>query len=166
MAEKILVALKSENPLGHIIPYLDKITQPGVRVVLLIPYQWTALLKSSRPGWEAVESVEEAASEWRKILKRYSPEEDERRLAEHKIFLAEEALRKRGVEVVTDVYVGRLRNVIRSYIRNGDVSLVIVPKRFTARSATLLRKARLFFSSFKKPAFSSWPLLPHASRGV
>lgn len=166
MAEKILVALRSENPLGQIIPYLDNIAQPGVSVVLLIPYRWRALLKSSQPGWEAVESVEEAALEWRKILKRPSPEEDGRRLAEHEIFLAEEALRRRGVEIVTDVYVGRLRNVIRNYMRNGDVRLVIIPNKFTGRGRSLVKKTRQFFSFFKKPVFSSWLPLPHANHGA
>ena len=166
MADKILVALGSENPLGQIIPHLDKITQPGVGVVLLIPCQRKALLKSSRPGWQAVESEEEAGSEWRRILNRFSSEEDERRLAEHKIFLAEEALRARGVDIVTDVYVGRLRDAIKSYMRNGDVRLLIVPGRFTALGTSLLKTTTQFFSFFKKPAFSSRLLLPHANRGV
>ena len=45
MARQILVALKSEDRLSQMIPYIEKIAQPGMRVVFLIRFSTQPALK-------------------------------------------------------------------------------------------------------------------------
>ena len=48
MAPQILVALKSEDRLSQMIPYIEKIAQPGMKVVFLIRFSPQTASKASR----------------------------------------------------------------------------------------------------------------------
>ncbi len=147
MAQQILVPLKRDDRVEEIIPYIEEIAKKGSMVVFLIPYPVNGFL------WPPVEPRIRATLAARKILERYYTWEEQERLAENKVFLAREALHKRGVEVSTHLYTDRLRRVVESYTRNGDVHLIMM------RAGIGLMKRFLYgqipiFSLFKRPSFT------------
>lgn len=156
MAGKILVPLRKDR-MEEIIPYLEKIAEPGMRVVFLIPYPMEPWLWL-QDNWVTTESPREAMLQGRKIMDKYSWDV-QRGLAEQKVSSAREALRRRGVEVAVDVYTGRLREVLRSYTLNGDVHLIMIPTRSGHLTMRLLRGTIRLFGMLKRPSFSPVLLL-------
>lgn len=158
MAGQILVALRRNERLEQIIPYIERIAQPGMRIVFLIHYPVDGGFGWVRDHWVETESPREAALAGKKILERYSLEE-QRQSAEYKVFLAQEALRKRGVEIVADVYTGCLRKVVEGYTRRGDVHLIMMRGGIGLRIMRFLHGTIPFFSLLKRPSFSPVLLL-------
>jgi hypothetical protein len=155
MAGQILVPLKKDVRIEEILPYLEKIAQSGMKVVFLIRYPTTGgfdWLRYDGGMGEPVEGATLAAN------KRDSSEE-ERQLAEHRVFLAQEALRKRGVEIIVDVYTGSLRRVIEDYKASGDVHWIMMR---TGRGNPIMRLLGWkdpFLGMFKRSSFSPVLLL-------
>jgi len=158
MAGKILVALKRNDRLEEVIPYIEKVAQPGMKFVFLIQYPLIGAFEWLRDRMRG-EFPEEAAWAEKKIFARYSGEEEERRLAEHKIFLAQQALRKRGVEIVVDVYTGPLRKAVDSYRRQGDLQLIMMRMGSVLRIQSFLHGAIPLLGIFRRPSFSHMLLL-------
>ena len=79
--------------------------------------------------------------------------EEQRLSAEHKVFLALEALLKRGIEITVDVYMGSLRRAVKSYTSKGDVHLIVTRAR-REMMTDFLHKAFPAFGLFKHPTFS------------
>ena len=157
MKKQILVALRSENPLCEIMPYLDAVTRPNTTVVLLIPYyKVSRRLQAWGDSREKTHGAGETMSAWSSYPERESSEDEKKRLTELRVALTEQAMRKKGVEIVTDIYRGRLRKVIKGYMRNGEVHLIIGRKKFDVGFSGLLQKAPLLFGYLKNPDFSSW----------
>lgn len=153
MAGQILVALKRHDRIDKIIPYVEEVAKPGMRVVFLIPYPleaWPYL----RDHWVTTESPREATLEGRKIMERYSWEV-QTGLAEEKVLPAREALSKRGVQVAVDVYTGPLKRVVGSYTQNGDVHLIVMRDGIGLRIMRFLYGTIPLFGLFKPPTFSS-----------
>lgn len=171
MARQILVALKSEDRLGQMIPYIEEIAQPGMKVVFLIGFHPGAASKAPRYdslALNCLEDVQFAAD----LEKPGSPNEnvsgsmEEPSLStEHKVFLALEALHKRGVEIAVDVYAGSLKRVVKNYINKGNVHFIM--KRVGKGSAIMqfVRRAFPFFGSFNRRTFSPVILL-HSTHAV
>lgn len=147
MAEQILVPLKRHDRIEDIIPYLDKIAKPGMRVIFLIRYPVEPWLRNH---CVITESPREAILAGRKIMERYSWE-IQRGLAEQRLLPAREALQKIGVEAVVDLYAGRLRDVIGCYTRNKDVQLIMMQAGSNHPILRLLNSVRSFFNWFKPP---------------
>jgi len=158
MAGQILVSLKKNDRLEQVIPYLEKIAQPGMKVVFLMRYPADGGFEWLRDHWVTTESVEEARRAGEKIRKRYGLAEQER-LAEHKVFLAQETLRKKGVEIAADVYVGSLRRAVKNYSLKGDVHLIMMRPRIGLAMMKLLHKTVPIFGLFYQPSFSPMLLL-------
>jgi hypothetical protein len=159
MAREILVALNSEDRLGQMIPYIEKIALPGMRVVFLIRFIPQPAAKSSRRDSTELECVEESrffAGEPEKS--RFAREniggtqsiEEQRLSAEHRVFLALEALLKRGIEISVDVYTGSLRRAVRRYTSKGAVSLIVMRARREQMMMDFLDKVFPIFGSFKQ----------------
>ncbi|HEU4343667.1 MAG TPA: hypothetical protein VFU31_19120 [Candidatus Binatia bacterium] len=126
MAKQILVALKGRDRLSHMIPYIEKIAQPGMQVVFLMrscPQSTFMSALNDREEALFAGCVEEAKST--REPKDSSFMDEQRLIAEHKVFLAQEALLKRGIEVTVDVYTGSLRRVLKSYVRTGNVNMIV-----------------------------------------
>lgn len=79
--------------------------------------------------------------------------EEQRLSSEHKVFLALEALLKRGIEITVDVYMGSLRKAVKSYTSKGDVHLIVTRAR-REMITDFLHKAFPAFGLFKHPTFS------------
>jgi len=158
MSKQILVSLKKNDRLEQVIPYLEKIAQPGMRVVFLMRYPVDGGFEWLRDHWVTTESVEEARRAGEKIRNTYWLEE-QGRLAEHKVFLAQETLRKKGVEIAADVYVGSLRRAVKNYSLKGDVHLIMMRPRTGLAMMKLLHKTVPIFGLFYQSGFSSMLLL-------
>jgi hypothetical protein len=126
MTEKILVALKSRDRLSRMLPYVEDMAKPGMKVVFLIPFG--PQIGFSVPRDNLPLTVEEAkffGNQETKLIHRAQPIEEQKQLAEHKVFLAIEKLLKKGIDVKVDVYTGSLRSVLKNYTVKGNVHLVM-----------------------------------------
>jgi hypothetical protein len=150
MGGQILVALKDDDRLEEIIPYIERIAQPGMKVVYLIRHSVIADLKTVQDAWMGREFLEEPSSIQKKIEKD-SLEEEQARLSQHKVFLAQEALRKKGIEMVADVYRGRLKKVVERYLRKGDVKFILTRARGLVHNIGFLQETLSLLGLFKRP---------------
>ena len=160
MREQILVPLRKRDGVKEIIPYIEKITKPGRRVIFLVHhpvdgFKWLQAYCAIMASGIAI------APAVRKMVESHSIEE-RRRLAGQKVFLTCEALHKTGVEMAVDVYGGSLKKVIKRYARNGDGHLIMMPASGARRITNFLQGKLPLFSLFRRPSFSS-VLLFHPS---
>lgn len=125
MAAQILVALKKSAQLEEVIPYVEKIAQPGMRVVLLFPYPVTGNFMWLGDHWVTTESPREAMLAGRKVAEKYSWEL-QRGLAEQKALDAAAALLRKGVDVAVEVYTGSLKRVLTEYTASERVHLIMM----------------------------------------
>ena len=159
MAREILVPLKRHDRIEEIVPYIEKIAQPGMKVVFLIRYPVEPWLWF-RDHWVTMESPREAMLEGRKIQERYSWDV-QRRLAEQRVIIARQALHEKGVEIAVDVYTGSLRRVLGGYTCNGDVQWIMMGAGSGFPVRRLLHGMIPPFGWFKRPSFSPVLLLHH-----
>lgn len=165
MAQEILVALKSEDRLSQMIPYIEKIAKPGMRVILLIRFIPQSASKTSRPEESGYleGKLEKPKFTRENVWGRHSIEK-QRLSAEHKVFLALEALRERGIEIIVDIYTGSLRRAMKSYTSKGDVHSIVMRAKGELMM-DLLRKVFSVFGLNKQPTFSPILIL-HSSHAV
>ena len=162
MAPEILVVLKNRDCLGDMIPYIEEIAQPGMRIVFLMRSCPPALLTAFGDNGSESNRLEEAPLADLSQKQRLVGEKNaaaplihkERLVAEHKVFLALEALLKRGIELTVDVYTGSLRRVVKSYVRKGNVNLIMKSTRSVLTISKLLHRALSFVSRIKEPTRS------------
>jgi len=135
MARKILVPFRSHDRIEEIVPYVEKVAQPGMKVIFLIRYpadefEWL------RDHWVTTESPRKMMLAARRVEQKYSWDE-QMRLAKERVVPARQALERRGVEVAVDLFAGGLGKAVGSYRDNGDVHLILIP----ARSGLWMRRA-------------------------
>jgi hypothetical protein len=162
MAPQILVALRSQDRLSQMIPYLEEIAQPGMKLVFLIRFGLGARLMASQYDSSALWRLTDREFEGEQETPRFTcgnrgeaQSTEKRRLAvEHNVFRALEALLSKGIEMTVDVYTGSLRSVVKNYMREGNVHLIM--KR-AGRASAMMQVLKMTFSSFaffKQPAIS------------
>jgi hypothetical protein len=164
MAEKILVALKSQDRLSGMIPYIEDVAKPGMKVVLLIPFGPQTGFSVPRDNFPL--TVEEAkfGNQETRLIGRAQSIEEQKRLAEHRVFLAIEKLLKKGIDVTVDVYTGSLRGALRNYELKGNVHMIM------KRAGKALMMMQFFcrmapnFILLKQPRFS--PMRMRANHAV
>ena len=167
MAPEILVALKSEDRLSQMIPYIEEIAQPGMKVIFLIGFRPQTTSKTWRYNSLGLRGFEEArfAGDLEKPM--FAGEnirgtalmEEQRLSAEHKVFLAMEALHRKGVKLTVNVYAGSLKKVVRNYTSNGNVHFIV--KRLGKLPAMMqfVRRTFLSFGASNQRSFSPILLL-------
>jgi hypothetical protein len=167
MKKQILVALKNQDRLDQMVPYIEEIAQPGMEVIFLIRFSPNGASKRSWDKSLPLDSLEEVEFTGdlqqsrlmnRKIGHTCSLEK-QRLLAEQKVFLALEALLRRNVKIGVDVYTGSLSRVVNGYTRKGNVHFIM--KRAAAASGMLefLRRTFSIYGWFEQPSFSPVLLL-------
>ena len=115
------------------IPHIEKIAQPGMKVVFLIRFSPQAAPKMPHKSL-GLRCLEDPRSEWELEKPRFTGEnirgtqsmEEQRLSAEHKVFLALEALLKRGIEITVDIYMGSLKRIVKSYTVKGNVHFIVM----------------------------------------
>jgi len=158
MAEKILVPLKRHDRVEEVIPYIEKVTQPGASVVFLIHHPVNSL-KWLRAYCGIMECGLEKTIAMRRMVESYSVKV-RRQLAQQKVFHTCEALQRLGVKIAVDVYAGSLRKTLRSHVLNGDSQLIVMRPAIGHRVMSFLQGTVSIFSVFKRPS-SSFVFLLH-----
>jgi len=118
MNKKILVPLRRYDQSDAMIPYVEKITRPGMKVIFLMPYLVDGHF------WGKEECGVMAAMEAKRLAKYYSWEGNLER-AKERVARTCEALSVKGIEASVELYAGSLRRAVRSHVSTGDVHLVV-----------------------------------------
>ncbi len=148
MAGKILVALSRDDRIEKIIPYLELMVRPGVRVIFLLryPVEWWPYL---RDHWVESESVRKIESVGKLLADRYSWEA-QTAVAEKRISPVRNVLRAKEINVEAELYAGKLRSRLEEHAANGGLEgiLVPVPRSYWSlgpfeRGFTLFSRSRL-----------------------
>ncbi len=166
MAAQMLVPLKRNDRVEEIIPYIEQVTQPGMKVIFLMPVHdkeincWrdrrismeverqTRLamdLPASHP-WETKTSL---AQESHFQVCEYSWEK-QRRLYQEIVFPLCEPLRKKGSEVSITLYTGSLRKALRYHALGNDDCLIMVRGGIDLWITRFMQGAIPIFGLFKR----------------
>src|SRR5215475_3357971 len=152
MAEKILVLLKRHDRVEEVVPYIEKVTQPGTSVVFLIHY-----LVNSFKWLQAYCGIMGCSLERtlaiRRMVESYSVKM-RRQLAQQNVFHTCEALHKLGVKVAVEIYSGSLRETLRRYVLGGDVDLIVMRPGILHRIVNFLQGVVSIRNIIRRTAFS------------
>jgi hypothetical protein len=151
MKGKIVVLLRRHDRIEDILPYIDKMAQPGMNIVFLIPYP-VQLWPWLRDHWVTTESRRAAIVAGTKIINEYSWEA-QKGLAEQKIALARDVLQKRQVEVDATICACSMTRAIRNHSVDREFQLVLLQAGSSHPLVNVLRRMLSFFGAFKRPAF-------------
>src|SRR5262245_12690647 len=123
MNQKILVPLGQYDRSEEMIPYIEKVARPGMKVVFLVRYPVDGFI------WGKEECGMRAALEAKKLVK-YYPWESNLQNARQQVAPACDALRTKGIDASVDVYAGSLKKAVQSHMLNGDVHLIMTRAAF------------------------------------
>ena len=146
MNKKILVPLGQYDRTEEMIPYIEKIARPGMKVVFLVRYPVDGFI------WAKEEYGMRAALEAKKLVNYYSWEGNFEK-AKKQVAPACEALRAKGIEAAMDVYAGSLKKAVRSHTLNGDVHLIMTCAGIGESIGGLFDGITSVFKWFKRPTF-------------
>ncbi|MGH7826265.1 MAG: hypothetical protein ACREQ7_13960 [Candidatus Binatia bacterium] len=148
MNKTILVPLGRCDRSEEMIPYVEKVARPGMKVIFLMRYPVDGI------RWQKEEFGMRAALEAMELVKHYSWEENLEN-AKKQVAPACEALRAKGIKAAVDVYAGSLKKAVRSHTLNGDVHLIMTRAGIGDWIARLLLEGtNSIFKLFKRPSFS------------
>jgi hypothetical protein len=157
MAAKILVPLKTRDQIEEIIPYIEKVAEPGASVVFLVHhpvngFKWLqAYCGIMQCGLEKTIAV-------RRMIESYSLK-TRMQLAQGRVFKTCETLHDMSLNFTVDVYTGSLRKTLRSYANNGDASLLVMRPGIGQRIKSFLQGVDSIGTMFRRPTASSVLLL-------
>ena len=157
MAAKILVPLKRHDRIEEIVPYIEKVAEPGASVVFLVhhpvnDFKWLqAYCGIAQCGLEKTLAV-------RRMMESYSLK-TRTQLAQRRVFQTCGALHDMGVNITVDVYTGGLRKTLKSYANNGDAQLLVMRPGIGQRIMSVLHGAVSVSSVFSRSSSSSTLLL-------
>jgi hypothetical protein len=161
MAAKILVPLKRNDRVEEILPYIEKVAEPGASVVFLVHhpvsgFKWLqAYCGIAQCGLEKTPAV-------RRMMESYSLK-TRTQLARRRVFQTCEALYDLRLNIAVDVYTGSLRKTLKSYADDGDAQLLVMQPGFGQRIMSVLHGAVSVSSVFSR-SFSSSALLLHSGK--
>jgi hypothetical protein len=147
MNRKILVPLGQYDRSEEMIPYIENVARPGMKLVFLMRYPVDGFI------WGKEEYGMRAALEANKLVNYYSWEGNVEK-AKQQVAAACEALRSKGIEAVVDVYPGSLKKAMRRHMLSGDVHLIMTRAGISEWIAKLFDGTNLVFKWFKRPSFS------------
>jgi hypothetical protein len=147
MNKKILVPLGQYDRSEEMIPYIEKVARPGMKVVFLLRYPVDGFI------WGKEEYGMRAALDAKKVVNYYSWEGNLEK-AKKQVAPACEALRAKGIEADIDVYAGSLKKAVRDHTLNGDLHLIMTRAGIGDWVARLFDGTTSVFKWFKRPSFS------------
>jgi len=147
MNKKILVPLGQYERSEEMIPYIEKVVRPGMKVMFLMRYPVDGM------RWQKEEYGMRAALEAKKLVNYYSWEANLEK-AKAQIATACEALYAKGIKATVDVYAGSLKKAVRSHAANGDVHLIMTRAGMGGGITRLLDDTLSIFRTFRQPTFS------------
>jgi hypothetical protein len=147
MNKKILVPLGQYDRSEEMIPYIEKVARPGMKVVFLARYPDDGI------RWQKEEYGMRAALEVKELVNYYSWEGNLEK-AKQRVAPACEALRAKSIQAGVEVYAGSLNKAIRGHTLNGDVHLIMTRAGIGNWIGRLLDGTLSVFQWFKRPSFS------------
>ena len=158
MAGQILVPLRGSDQIEQFLPYIERVAQPGMRVVFLFHFGFsgfkeltdqllaihTGIRPAFLPGKSSVDMVE-----------------NKRRSVERKLLPACELLQHRGIRIDVNVCAGRLQTVVQEYLKKEEVHLVMMRPAGNRLMGYLRKISRI--PGFVKPPTVPPVLLLHPS---
>jgi len=147
MNKKILVPMKRNDRAEDLIPYVEKVARPGMKVVFMVPYPVDGF------RWSHEEFGRKAIQEAR-ILASYYTWDTNLQKAKDRISPALKSLASKGIEVAVDLYAGSMRSAVRDYAAKGDVHLIVTRAGIGQRIVGFLNGSNSLFDLFKRPALS------------
>jgi hypothetical protein len=147
MNKKILVPLGRYDRSEEMIPYIENVARPGMKVVFLVRYPIDGFL------WAKEEYGMRAALKAKELVNYYSWEGNLEN-AQKQVAPAREALRAKGIEAAVDVYAGSLKKAMRSHMLSGDIHLIITRAGIGDWVARLFDGITSVSKWFKRPSFS------------
>ena len=148
---KILVGLGQHDQVEEVLPYLERVAEPTMKVVCLVRYPVEAR-NYLRDHWVTTDWTRAARLAGRRLMARYSWDA-QKRLAEEKIVPVFQAMHKKAVNVEVDLYTGLLRTAVLDRSADGDVRWIIIPSRSIRWSSQLLERTVTPFARFKWALF-------------
>ena len=147
MNKKILVPLGQYERSEEMIPYVEKVARPGMKVVFLMRYPidgftWAKEQYGMGAALKAKELVDYCS--WQGNLEK----------AKKQVAFACEVLRGKGIETAVDVYAGSLKKAVRNHTINGDVHVILTRAGIGQRIAGLIDGSNSLFDMFKRPSLS------------
>ena len=153
MAKQILVPISRNDRVKEMIPYVERVAQPGMKVVFLLRYPVDGFDEYIRAGRATGETGTPNPEEVRKIAARFSWESQQQQ-ARQRVFPACDALQRKGAEVTVEVYTGSLGKAVKSYALTGDVHLMMANAGIGRVISRSLKNLFSILPSSKRPSFS------------
>ena len=147
MNKKILVPLGQYHESDEMVPYIEKVARPGMKVVFLVRYPVDGFI------WGKQEYGIRVALKAKELVTYYSWEGNVQN-AQKQVAPACEALRAKGIEATAAVYAGSLNKAVRSHMLTGDVHLIMARPGIGDWIARLFDGATSAFKWFRRPSFS------------
>jgi hypothetical protein len=147
MNKKILVPLGQYDRSDEMIPYIENVVRPGMKVVFLVRYRLDGIrLHKEEYGMKAALKAKNSVN--------YYSWEGNLENAQKHVAPACEALRAKGIEATVDVYAGSLKKAVWSHMLNGDVHLIMTRAGIGDWIAKLFDDTTSVFKWFRRPTFS------------
>jgi hypothetical protein len=147
MNKKILVPLGRYDRSEEMIPYIEKVARPGMKVVFLLRYPVDGF------GWAKEQYGMGAALKAKKLVD-YCSWEGNLEKAKKQLAFACQFLRGKGIESAVNVYAGSLKKAVRTHTINGDVHVILTRANIFQRIASIVDGSNSLFDLFKRPALS------------
>ena len=155
MKKLILVPMKRDDRAEDLLPYVEEVARPGMKVVFMLPYPVDGFRYSTEES--GLRAIEEG-----KRLAAYCDWQANREKAEARIAPAANALATKGIEAVADIRAGRVTNAVRDCAAEGEIHLIVARAGIWQKIAGLLTGNNSLRDLFKRPSFSP-VLLSHPS---
>ncbi len=153
MAKQILVPISRNDRVEEMIPYVESVTQPGMKVIFLLRYPVNGFDEHIRAGTATGETGTPIPETIKEIVARYSWESQQQQ-ARQKVFPACHALQQKGAEVIVDLYAGSLRNAVRGFAHTSDVHLMMAHAGIGRVISRSLKNLFSILRSSKRPSFA------------
>jgi hypothetical protein len=144
MDKKILVPLGKYDRPEDMIPYIENVAQPGMKVAFLFRYPVDGFVGSKTDGGVP------KPSETRELVEHYTWAGNVER-ADRKARAACEALRAKGFGAEAEIYAGSLKEAVKVHTASGDVRLIMTRAGIGRRIAGFLNGSSSLFDLFKRP---------------
>jgi hypothetical protein len=158
MNNKILVPLKKHDRVAEIVPFIEKVAQPGATVMFLVRRPVNGL------KWlQAYSAISQCGVDNALVVARMAQSYSTRmraQLATQQVFNTCAALQRMGVKVGVETYAGSLKETLRSYGVSED-SLVLMRPGMLERIASFLEGTASMRGIFRRP-FSHSVILQHS----
>jgi hypothetical protein len=144
MDKKILVVLRRRDKADEMMPYLEEVAKPGMRLVFMLPYpleSWPYL----KCHWIEADTARAALPPSAKVLERYSWDA-QKRMAQEKIAHLRPILQQRQVEVAVDLYTGTLKQIVRAHESDATIHLIVARAEGRGRIRDMVAQALAFIS--------------------